>query len=339
MKVVVTGSAGHLGEALMLTLRSWGYTPLGVDVVPSPTTDVVASILDRDALARACDGAHAVLHAATLHKPHVATHTRQQFVDANVSGTLALLETAVACGVRAFVYTSTTSTFGRALVPAPGEPAAWITEHVQPVPKNVYGTTKVAAEGLCELFARNHRLPCIVLRTSRFFPEADDDPERRAAYSGENLKTSELLYRRVDLEDVVSAHLLAIDAAPALGFGRYVISATTPFTPDDLAELRLDAPSVVARRVPEFVDEYARRGWSMLPSIERVYVNAKARRELGWQPRHDFASEIARLASGALPGSALARRIGAKSYWRAAHGPHAAGVERRGANDDVAACA
>lgn len=334
MKVVVTGSAGHLGEALMLTLRSWGYEPLGVDVIASPTTDVVASILDRDELARACDGARAVLHAATLHKPHVATHTRQQFVDVNVSGTLALLETAVACGVRSFVYTSTTSTFGRALVPAESEPAAWIDEDVQPVPKNVYGATKIAAEGVCELFARNHGLPCVVLRTSRFFPEADDDPARRAAYSGENLKTSELLYRRVDLEDVVSAHLLALHAAPSLGFARYVISATTPFTREDLAELRADAPSVVARRVPAYVDVYARRGWSMLPSIERVYVNERARRELGWQPRHDFASEIARLARGEPPGSALARRVGAKSYWRT--GPEGAGG---GANDDVAACA
>jgi nucleoside-diphosphate-sugar epimerase len=320
MRVVVTGSAGHLGEALVLTLRSWGYEAVGIDVVASPTTDVQASVLDREEVRRACEGAAAVLHAATLHKPHVATHTRQQFVDVNVSGTLALLETAAASGVRAFVYTSTTSAFGRALVPAAGEPAAWITEGVQSVPKNVYGTTKVAAEALCELFARNHGLPCVVLRTSRFFPEADDDPERRAAYSGENLKTSELLYRRVDLEDVVAAHLLAIETAPSIGFDRYVISATTPFTPEDLAELRVDAPRVVARRVPAYAAEYARRGWSMLPSIERVYVNAKARRELGWQPRHDFASEIERLANGELPGSALARRVGAKSYWRSADG-------------------
>jgi len=39
-----------------------------------------------------------------------------------------------------------------------------------------------------------------------------------------------LLYRRVDLEDVVSAHLLAIEKAPSIGFDRYIISATTPYT-------------------------------------------------------------------------------------------------------------
>jgi nucleoside-diphosphate-sugar epimerase len=92
-----------------------------------------------------------VLHTATLHKPHVATHSRQDFVDTNITGTLNLLEAAVANHVRSFVFTSTTSTFGDALTPPPGAPAVWITEDVVPIPKNIYGTTKVAAEDLFHL--------------------------------------------------------------------------------------------------------------------------------------------------------------------------------------------
>ena len=61
-------------------------------------------------------------------------------------------------------------------------PAAWVTEDVRPVPRNIYGVTKVAAEDLCELVHRLHRLPCLVLRTARFFPEADDRPEVREAF-------------------------------------------------------------------------------------------------------------------------------------------------------------
>ena len=61
-----------------------------------------------------------------------------------------LLEEAVAARVESFVYTSTTSVFGDALVPPQGAPAAWITEEVAPVPKNIYGVTKAAAEDLCE---------------------------------------------------------------------------------------------------------------------------------------------------------------------------------------------
>jgi UDP-glucose 4-epimerase len=109
----------------------------------------------------------AVIHSATLHKPHVATHARQDFVDTNVTGTLTLLEAALAAGVRAFVHTSTTSAFGSALTPGPGAPAARITEAVAPIPRNIYGVTKVAGESLCELFHRDQRLPVVVLRTGR----------------------------------------------------------------------------------------------------------------------------------------------------------------------------
>lgn len=70
------------------------------------------------------DGVDAVIHTATLHKPHIATHARQDFVDTNITGTLNLLEGAAAAGVTSFVYTSTTSTFGRALVPPQGAPPA-----------------------------------------------------------------------------------------------------------------------------------------------------------------------------------------------------------------------
>jgi len=259
-------------------------------------------------------GADAVIHAATLHKPHVATHSRQDFVDVNVSGTLTLLEEAAAAGVRAFVYTSTTSTFGRALVPPPGAPAAWITEDVVPVPKNIYGVTKVAAEDLCELMHRSTQLPCLILRTSRFFPEEDDSAAVRRAYEDGNAKANEFLHRRVDVEDVVSAHVCALERAAAIGFARYIISATTPFSPDDLAELRIDAAAVVRRYVPRYEEVYARRGWTMFPSIDRVYANDRARRDLGWAPRHDFASLVDRLAAAGDPRSELARAIGSKGY-------------------------
>jgi nucleoside-diphosphate-sugar epimerase len=220
--------------------------------------------------------------------------------------------------VRAFLFTSTTSTFGDALVPPEGAPTVWITEDVVPVPKNIYGVTKVAAEDLCALAHRNQGLPCLILRTSRFFPEADDEPVARAAYADANLKANEFLYRRADIEDIVDAHLCALERARALGFGRYIISATTPFLPEDAAELRRDAPSVVGRRVPGWQDVYARLGWRMAPSFDRVYDNRRAREELGWRPKYDFAAVVARVAETGQVLSPLAREIGMKGYHRTA---------------------
>ena len=314
MKILITGSAGHLGEALMRTLQNSDHHAIGLDKKASPFTERVGSITNRFFVKECLQGVDAVIHAATLHKPHIATHTRQDFVDTNITGTLNLLEEAAASGVKSFIYTSTTSAFGRALTPPEGTPAAWITEEVASVPKNIYGVTKVAAESLCELFQSKTGLPCLVLRTSRFFPEEDDDKSLREAFDDANLKVNELLYRRADIEDLVSAHLLAIEKAPGIGFGRYIVSATTPFTRDDLQNLRTDAPAVVKRYVPEFEEEYVKRGWTIPQSIDRVYVNELARTQLGWQPRHDFRSAIRSLQRLADFRSPLARAVGSKGY-------------------------
>ena len=320
MTLLVTGSSGHLGEALMRVLGDRGQEAVGIDHRPGPYTQRVGSITDRAFVRASMKGATAVLHAATLHKPHVATHSRQDFVDVNVIGTLNLLEEAAAAGVGAFVYTSTTSVFGDALVPPATEPAAWITEDVTPVPKNIYGVTKAAAEDLCQLFARNHALPAIVLRTSRFFPEEDDNAVVRAAFGGDNAKANEFLYRRADIEDVVEAHLAAAAQAGSIGFAKYIVSATTPFSREDVVALRNHAPEVVARLVPDYAAVYAKRGWTMIGGIDRVYVNDKARTELGWRPRHDFSVLIARLSEGGEIVSPLARAVGSKGYHDRAFG-------------------
>jgi UDP-glucose 4-epimerase len=314
MKILVTGSSGHLGEALVRTLRDLNHETVGLDILESPFTTQVGSVADRARVALCMRGVQAVLHAATLHKPHVATHPKQEFIDTNITGTLNLLEEAALAGVECFIFTSTTSVFGSALLPPPEAPAAWVTEDVVPVPKNIYGATKAAAEDLCQIFHGKEGLPCLVLRTSRFFPEEDDNRRIRESYSDENAKANEYLYRRVDIEDVVSAHVLALKHARMIGFGKYIISATTPFRPEDLHELRVDAPGVVRQRVPQCDAEYHRRGWKMFPSIDRVYVNERARRELGWQPRFDFAYIIARLSAGEDLRSPLARTIGSKGY-------------------------
>lgn len=312
--VLVTGSAGHLGEALMLTFRAARRPAVGLDIRASLFTDRVGSICDRAFVRECLRGTHTVIHTATLHKPHVATHTMQEFVDTNVSGTLVLLEEAVAAGVESFIYTSTTSTFGAALTPAAGEPAAWITEDVVPVPKNIYGVTKVAAENLCELFSRTQRLPVLILRTSRFFPEDDDNAAIREKYATANSQANELLYRRADVEDIVSAHILAIAKARDIGFGRYIISATTPFCRDDLAAIRNSAPDVIERLFPDCKDLYAARNWSLFPQIDRVYVNELAVKELGWQPKYDFQHVLDCLRSGTDFRSPLARAVGSKGY-------------------------
>ena len=344
MKILVTGSAGHLGEALLRTLEEKGQRDLiGLDLVASQYTTNIGSITDTQVyhgplyqiicivtsisvqFVRECmTGVDIVYHTATLHKPHVATHTRQQFVDTNITGTLNLLEAAAVQPQQpVFIFTSTTSVYGDALEPnKSGDPAVWVTEETIPIPKNIYGVTKLAAEDLCQLFHRNQGLSCLILRTSRFFSGEDDDPISRSKYSDQNLKCNEYLHRRVDIEDCVEAHFCAAERAQSLGFGKFIITATTPFCNEknELVAIRCDPTRILKQRAPTFEKAYEISGWKMSEDISRVYDNKKARIELQWSPKYDFSRMCdtlhASMVSGMGPNikSSRALQIGKKYY-------------------------
>ena len=314
MKILITGSSGHLGTALSIVLNKTKHQLVGTDLMAGEHTHLVGDLADKKFVQTCMKGVDVVFHTATLHKPHIVTHSKQRFIDTNINGTLHLLESAVEAKVKAFIFTSTTSTFGDAMQPSSEEGAVWVTEKLVPIPKNIYGVTKIAAENLCKLFARNHQLPCLILKTSRFFAEADDNKLLRANYVDANIKANELLYRRVDIQDVVDAHLLAMEKALGIGFGKYIISATTPFTITHLKALQKDTPKVLTNIYPDFSLIYAKENWKMFPKIGRVYVNEKARKELGWQPKYDFAWVLACLKNGVDFRSPLAKKIGIRGY-------------------------
>ena len=297
MRILLTGSSGWLGRTLAPRLKQLGHAVVGLDPLPSPNTAVVGSIADRDVVfaAIAEQGIEAIIHGGALHKPDIERFGRQAFVDVNVQGTLNLLEAAVANGVSRFVLTSTTSLMIseaiRAGLSGGARRAAWLTEEMSPEPRNIYGVTKLSAEHLCRLFHVEHRLPVVILRTARFFPEADD-MAHAIQQSDENTKANEFLFRRLSVEDAAEAHVAALDKAPALGFATFIVCAPTPFSPDDCAELIRDAPAVVARHFPEYRDLYARKGWTMFASIDRVYDASRAREKLGFVCRTTFASVL-----------------------------------------------
>ena len=302
MHVLLTGSSGWLGRFLAPRLRAAGHTVLGLDVALGADTQVVGSIADRSVVERAfADHAiEAVIHAGALHKPDIARVEPQGFVDANVTGTLNLLRAARDAGCDRFVFTSTTSVMvTEAIRREAGATAVWLDETSGTLePRNIYGVTKLAAEGLCRLYSREHGLNLVVLRTARFFPE-DDDTHRDL--SGPNLKANEFLHRRLTVEDAAEAHLAALERAPGLGFGLFVISAPTPFARDDAEALRRDAAAVVARRFPDAPSLYARQGWSLPATIGRVYDAGLAERVLGFRCRTGFGQVLEALRLGAPP--------------------------------------
>lgn len=289
--ILVTGASGWLAATLIPRLERDGHRVIGLDPRPGPFTTIVASQGDRAAVRAAIrdHGVTAVIHAGALHKPDIATNTYQNFIDANVTGTLNLLEEAVAAGVSRFVFTSTTSLMiSQEIRDGRGPRAVWIDETLAPLtPRNIYGATKYAAEKLCHLFHVEHGLPLIVLRTARFFPE-EDDMAHAIAQSAENTKANEFLFRRLGVEDAAEAHVAALARAPDIGFDTFIVCAPTPFRPEDCEDLMRDAPAVVRRLFPDYEEKYAKRGWSMFAAIDRVYDASKMERRLGFRCATDF---------------------------------------------------
>ncbi len=274
----------------MLRLR--GQPVIGMDVVPSERTDVVGSVVDRALVGRVFseNDITGVIHAGALHKPDIARHSPQAFIDTNVTGTLNLLDAAAAVQAP-FVFTSTTSLMiSQALRDELYDRTVWLDEDYGPLaPRNIYGVTKLAAEGLCRQCHLTRGLNVVVLRTARFFPEEDDTTR---TLSGPNLKTNELLNRRASVQDMARAHLAALDKAADVGFGLYIVSAPTPFSKTDRVMLHRDAQKVIAGYLPDARRVYAQKGWSLPKTIGRVYDGSRITRELGFTYETTFADAL-----------------------------------------------
>ena len=285
-RVLVTGSSGRVGTAIARRLVQ-DYRVVGLDVLPGAFTSVVGSIEDPHVLSRALQGADAVVHTAALHAPHVHSMPAARFVAVNVDATRRLLELALASGVRRFVYTSSTSVYGHALVPQDG--ATWVTEDLAPLPRDVYDETKLAAEALLRTATTDGTMTGTILRMSRSFPEA---AHQVATYR---------LYRGVDLRDVAQAHALALAHGPA-ACEIFNISARSPFQPADCGALLTDPWSVITGYFPEAAEIYRQRQWPIPSEIDRVYVTTKAEAALGYSPRFNFGDLLATLREPELRG-------------------------------------
>jgi UDP-glucose 4-epimerase len=272
MKICVTGSSGQLGMVIC-SMLSGEHSVIGVDSAPGRHTSHRGDITDQEFVLSVTKDADVIIHTCSLHAPHLKTHSSEKFVHTNIDGTLNLLKSAVRNGIGRFIYTSTTSLYGHAMVTE--ERAVWVTEELLPRPRDIYDVTKIAAEGLCRAYANEYDLPCISLRVSRYFPEPD------------YLTAIYRLYRGVDVRDAAAAHILAM-GKEMTGYDVFNISAASPFYEDETPELLHNAPGVLLRHFPSIEEEFAKKGWKLPRTIDRVYSIEKAKRYLDYRPQYNF---------------------------------------------------
>ena len=298
MRVLLTGSSGWLGRFLAPRLRAAGHVVIGLDVAPGADTNIVGSVADRAVIERAFrePRIEAVVHTAALHKPDIARYPPMAFIETNVTGTLNLLQAAIAAGHDRFVYTSTTSLMISQNIHQQAGPAAiWVDESLGPLaPRNIYGVTKLAAEGPCRLNFLEHSAAPAGFFLKRTTPYG--------RYLAPIYKANEFLNRPLTVEDAADAHVVALDRAPAVGFEIFVLSAPTPFIRSDAEALKRAAVKVIERHFPDAPVVYARLGWRLPTSIGRVYDASRIERVLGFRCATDFGRVLDALrTSSRLP--------------------------------------
>jgi nucleoside-diphosphate-sugar epimerase len=157
--VLVTGSAGRIGQAVVRELAGRGTAVRGFDVAPTPgaAEAVVGSISDPAAVRRAVRGASAVVHLAATPDDD-DFHTR--LLPNNIVGVYELLEAAREEGVGRVVLASTGQVvwWQRTTGPLP------IGDDVQPTPRGWYAATKCFLEGAGRAFAEAHGRSVIAVR-------------------------------------------------------------------------------------------------------------------------------------------------------------------------------
>jgi nucleoside-diphosphate-sugar epimerase len=157
--VLVTGSAGRIGQAVVAELKSRGHRVHGFDLVPTPGADdcVVGNLTDFAAVRRAAEGAAAIVHlAATPDDDDFLT----KLLPNNVVGVYHVLEASRLAGSRRLVLASSGQVvwWQRFSGPLP------IGPDVPPSPRGWYAATKVFAEAAGRAYAETQGLSVIAVR-------------------------------------------------------------------------------------------------------------------------------------------------------------------------------
>jgi uronate dehydrogenase len=159
LNVLVTGSAGRIGRAVVRELKARGHRVRGLDLAPTPGADesVTASVTDADAVRRAAEGVAAVLHlAATPDDDDFLT----KLLPNNIVGAYHVFEAARQAGVRRLVLASTGQVVWHQRFTGPIP----ITADTPPTPRGWYAATKVFQEAAGRAFAEAYGMSVVAAR-------------------------------------------------------------------------------------------------------------------------------------------------------------------------------
>jgi UDP-glucose-4-epimerase GalE len=233
--ILVTGGAGYIGAASANALIAGGHRVVilddlsagHADTIPNEASSVVGSYADGDRMQSLLRDARidTILHVGALSIVGESVAQPERYFKANLVGSIALLDAAIAVGVKRLVFSSSAAVYG-------ASSSNVLHEDLPLAPVNPYGATKAAFEQVLRAYADAHGLSAIALRyfnvagateqvTERHQPETHLLPRLlNAALTGAPFELYGNDYTTPDrtairdyvhVADVAAAHLAAID--------------------------------------------------------------------------------------------------------------------------------
>lgn len=281
MRIALTGSSGKLGRVVAHELRADGFEVVGMDLVGDRGPDFVevdltdyGQVIDAfTAVGDRHDGIDAVVHLGAIPAPGIRSDVAT--FHNNMPATFNVFWAAARLGIARVVYASSETVLGLPFdVPPPYIP---VDEEYPPRPESVYSLVKTLEERLAvEIVRWNPQMSITALRFSNVmtpedyaeFPSFDADARRRRWN----------LWGYIDARDGAQAVQRALEVAPP-GFDQFIIAAADTVMSRPNAELIAEVfPDVQLTRE--------------VTAHETLLSIAKARRMLGYEPRHSWRDHV-----------------------------------------------
>jgi nucleoside-diphosphate-sugar epimerase len=278
-KVVVTGGSGMLGKWVVKHFVDQGYEVVNADVQRPEDPICPTLIVDLNNLGEVYGvlaGADAVVHLAAI--PAAYIKPSEVTFHNNVMSTYNVLEAAAGLGIRKAVIASSESSYGIVFaVNRFGPQYVPVDEDHPQLPQDSYGLSKVVNEKTADMFHRRTGMQIVSFRIGNVippdryahFPEFIHDPAQR----------DRILWSYVDTRDIAEACRLAVEAE---GLG----SVTINLAADDTS-MAIPSRELLTARFPEVTDFR-----TPLTGFETLLSNAKAKKLLGWKPKHMWRNYV-----------------------------------------------